>query len=163
MNNSMMTYCELCRRKPVTSKKRRQMPPSRLCSRNNLIQHPELQADEVAHNNDQVVYIPVTLVILCLRRFEKLRMPEASFRPNPPRLHPLHFIKAGFTDVVDEQLVREAEIGKVAEWQKYVVIRLQFPYAAFRCCDFWQHTFPSCVGSSQAIGGTWVQSPCSCC
>ena len=30
--------------------------------------------------------------------------------------------KVGFTDAVDEQLVREAEIGKVAEWQKYVVL-----------------------------------------
>ena len=70
------------------------MPPSRLCSGNNLIQHPELQADEVAPNNDQVVYIPAPLVILCLQHFEKLMMSEASFRPNPPRLHPLHFVKS---------------------------------------------------------------------
>ena len=28
-------------------------------------------------------------------------------------------------------------------------------------CDFWQHTFPSRVGSSQVIGGSWFRSPCS--
>ena len=76
----------------------------------------------MAPNNDQVVYIHAPLVIICLRHSEKFRMSEASFRPNPPGLHPLHFVKSWFTDKVDKQLVREAEIGKVEKWQKYIVL-----------------------------------------
>ena len=37
-------------------------------------------------------------------------------------LHPRHFVKSWFTDAVDKQLVREAEIGKVEKWQKYIVL-----------------------------------------
>ena len=49
-------------------------------------------------------------------------MSEASFRQNPLGLRPLHFVKSWFTNLVGKQLVREAEIGKVEKWQKYIVL-----------------------------------------